>query len=234
MPDLLTPKQLAEYLQLSQRTVYRLLERDRIPAIRVGGQWRFRKSAVDFWLDVHMERLADADLHAITADPERTPDLASLLDPVNALIRVTPGSPQEVVQDFVRQVRFGESVDLDHLIQRILEREALCSTALPDGVALLHTDRWRPRLLKACDVVAVGRLAAPIDFGALDGARTDLLMLLLARDERTHLQVLAKMTRLCRERDVCDMLRRAPTADAVVAGIAAAERRVFAPPQAEP
>ena len=44
MPDLLTTRQLAEYLQLSERSVYRLLERGELPAVRVGGQWRFRKT----------------------------------------------------------------------------------------------------------------------------------------------------------------------------------------------
>jgi excisionase family DNA binding protein len=54
VPDLLTTKQLAEYLQLSERSVYRLLDQGDIPALKVGGQWRFRKSALDEWLDVRV------------------------------------------------------------------------------------------------------------------------------------------------------------------------------------
>ena len=57
MPDLLRPKQLAEYLQLSQRSVCRLLERGDIPGVKVGGQWRFRKTAVDEWLDLSIQCL---------------------------------------------------------------------------------------------------------------------------------------------------------------------------------
>jgi excisionase family DNA binding protein len=47
MPDLLTARQIAEYLQLSQRSIYRLLERGELPATKIGGQWRFRKAAID-------------------------------------------------------------------------------------------------------------------------------------------------------------------------------------------
>jgi PTS system nitrogen regulatory IIA component len=227
MTDLLTPKQLAEYLQLSHRTVYRLLERDRIPAIRVGGQWRFRKASVDYWLDVGMDRLTDTDLHALTEDAPPDSWIVSLLRPANALIQVPADTRDVSVRRFLEQVRFPEPVDIDEAVRCVLEREDLCSTGLADGVALLHTDRSRPRLLRTADMMAVGRLGVPIDFGAMDGTRTDLFVLLLARDERTHLRLLAKMTRLCRESEVCSMLRQAPDAAAVLAGLGTAERRLF-------
>jgi PTS system nitrogen regulatory IIA component len=227
--DLLTPKQLAEYLQLSHRTVYRLLERGSIPAVRVGGQWRFRKASVDYWLDVLMARMSDHDLSAITEDVPSDSWIVSLLARENALIRVRAGTRDESVRHFIEQVRFPEPVDREEVVRRVLEREDLCSTALPDGVALLHTDRARPRVMRTADLVAVGRLGGPIDFGALDGTRTDLFILVLARDERTHLRLLAKMTRLCRESDVCAMLRQSPDADAVMAELGVAVRRLFTP-----
>lgn len=48
--DILTPKQAAEYLQLSRKTVYRIIERGELIAARVGGQYRIRKSHVDLFL----------------------------------------------------------------------------------------------------------------------------------------------------------------------------------------
>jgi len=40
-----------EYLQVNLRTVYRLIKAGKIPAVRVGRQWRFRKRDIDAWLD---------------------------------------------------------------------------------------------------------------------------------------------------------------------------------------
>jgi excisionase family DNA binding protein len=40
-----------EYLQVNLRTVYRLIKAGKIPAVRVGRQWRFRKRDIDSWLD---------------------------------------------------------------------------------------------------------------------------------------------------------------------------------------
>ena len=47
----LTTEEVLEYLQINLRTVYRLIKAGKIPAVRVGRQWRFRKGDIDAWLD---------------------------------------------------------------------------------------------------------------------------------------------------------------------------------------
>ncbi len=46
----LTTDEVLEYLQINLRTVYRLIKAGKIPAVRVGRQWRFRKTDIDAWL----------------------------------------------------------------------------------------------------------------------------------------------------------------------------------------
>ena len=48
--DLMTTKELAEYLQLDRMTIYKLLKSGDIPANRVGHQWRFFRSDIDMWI----------------------------------------------------------------------------------------------------------------------------------------------------------------------------------------
>lgn len=52
----LTTEEVLEYLQVNLRTVYRLIKAGKIPAVRVGRQWRFRKSDIDAWLDSQHSR----------------------------------------------------------------------------------------------------------------------------------------------------------------------------------
>jgi mannitol/fructose-specific phosphotransferase system IIA component (Ntr-type) len=130
----------------------------------------------------------------------------------------------------VTRLSFPEPLDQDLLARRILEREAMCSTALPDGVALLHTPRVQPRVLAAHDFLAVGRLEVPMPFGAIDGSLTDALVLVLARSERTHLLLLAKMARLVREPGFVRRLRTAATATEIVQLIQQSERATFGHP----
>ena len=46
----LTTEEVLDYLQVNLRTVYRLIKAGKIPAVRVGRQWRFRKRDIDIWL----------------------------------------------------------------------------------------------------------------------------------------------------------------------------------------
>jgi excisionase family DNA binding protein len=52
----LTTEEVLEYLQVNLRTVYRLIKAGKIPAIRVGRQWRFRKRDIDAWLETQRPR----------------------------------------------------------------------------------------------------------------------------------------------------------------------------------
>jgi excisionase family DNA binding protein len=47
----LTTEEVLDYLQVNLRTIYRLIKAGKIPAVRVGRQWRFRKHDIDTWLN---------------------------------------------------------------------------------------------------------------------------------------------------------------------------------------
>ena len=64
----LTTEEVLEYLQINLRTVYRLIKAGKIPAIRVGRQWRFRKADLDEWLTSQQ-----ASSTAVTADRTASP-----------------------------------------------------------------------------------------------------------------------------------------------------------------
>ena len=50
MEELITIQQVADYLKVDRFTVYRLVTQKRIPAFKVGGQWRFKQEMIDSWL----------------------------------------------------------------------------------------------------------------------------------------------------------------------------------------
>jgi excisionase family DNA binding protein len=68
----LTTEEVLEYLQVNLRTVYRLIKAGKIPAVRVGRQWRFRKRDIDAWLDAQRPR----GERAAAASAERPPRAA--------------------------------------------------------------------------------------------------------------------------------------------------------------
>jgi excisionase family DNA binding protein len=85
----LTTEEVLEYLQVNLRTVYRLIKAGRIPAVRVGRQWRFRKSDIDAWLDSQRPR-----------GPRPPPSAAKA--PTQA---AAPGRPRILVADDESSIR---------------------------------------------------------------------------------------------------------------------------------
>lgn len=47
---ILTIKQVADYLKVTERTIYRLAAAKKIPAFKVGGTWRFSRNELDLWI----------------------------------------------------------------------------------------------------------------------------------------------------------------------------------------
>jgi excisionase family DNA binding protein len=46
----MTVKEVAEYLRVNQRTVYRLAVDRKMPGFKVGANWRFKRSDIDVWI----------------------------------------------------------------------------------------------------------------------------------------------------------------------------------------
>jgi len=53
--ELMTIEEIADYLRVKKRTVYEWLKKGKIPAIKTVGQWRFKKTQIDNWLEKQQE-----------------------------------------------------------------------------------------------------------------------------------------------------------------------------------
>lgn len=49
--ELITIKDVAEFLQIAEKTIYRMAADGKIPAFKVGGSWRFRRKEIEKWLE---------------------------------------------------------------------------------------------------------------------------------------------------------------------------------------
>ena len=69
----LTTEEVLEYLQVNLRTVYRLIKAGKIPAVRVGRQWRFRRRDIDAWLESQRPRQSRAGAQKPVTPPAGRP-----------------------------------------------------------------------------------------------------------------------------------------------------------------
>src|SRR5262249_7430194 len=110
----------------------------------------------------------------------------------------------------------------------VLEREAIHSTGFENGVAIPHPRNPLPQALGA-SIVAYGRTLSGIPFGAPKRSLTDIYFLVLCRDSRAHLSVLARLGRLLQVPGILEELRSAPNSAASYAIICAADASLGAP-----
>ena len=54
MDEIMTIKELADYIKMNTRTVYKLANDLKIPAVKLSNQWRFKKETIDEWLEAQM------------------------------------------------------------------------------------------------------------------------------------------------------------------------------------
>ena len=52
--EILTLKEVAQYLKLAEKTAYRLAAEGKLPGFKVGGSWRFRRGDVETWISEQM------------------------------------------------------------------------------------------------------------------------------------------------------------------------------------
>jgi PTS system nitrogen regulatory IIA component len=118
--------------------------------------------------------------------------------------------------------RSWQVYDPEAILQAVQAREEMQSTALPGGVAIPHPRRPLPNALGE-SVIAFGRTLTPIPFGGERGGLCDLFFLVCCRDDRTHLRVLARLSRLFLQPGFLDQLREAESPEGALQVIAEAE-----------
>lgn len=136
---------------------------------------------------------------------------------------LSAGNKRQLLNQLAQIAAARLSFDPSTIADAIAERERLGSTGFGAGVAIPHG-----KLDKLDRVYALAaRLAAPIDYKAVDGQKVDLVFLLLSPSDAgaEHLKALAAVSRLVRHGGVVEKLRGARTRDAMAAVLIGAEER---------
>lgn len=55
----MTVRDVAQYLKVDEKTVYRLAQRGELPGFKVAGTWRFKREDIDAWIEEQKERAAE-------------------------------------------------------------------------------------------------------------------------------------------------------------------------------
>lgn len=218
-------KRLSEYLTVSEKTIYRMLEKNSLPAIRIGGQWRFRKRDIDEWIDNQVKK-ADLGDRQVLADlgPSEIA-MTPLLEPDNIWLNVPASSKEEVLKWMVTQAKLEEGIDRSALTESILQREKMCSTALVSRAAFPHLDD--PAKFKfSRKRVLLAILQQSLSWQDPHGHQPRVVAMILARRVQGYLLTISRAIKLFSNPDFIDHLIQCNSRDGVIAFIRQAEDRL--------
>jgi len=204
---ILTIEEVANYLRVSDRTVYDWAQRGEIPAGKIGTVWRFKKSEVEKWVNERLSSSAGRKKDDIV-------QVKNILAP-NRVIFISQTSRHDALVELATALSSAPQVKRsDELVSEILKREELMSTAIGRGIAIPHV-----RLSSVTDLVmAVGVCKTPVtDFQPIDDIPVSLLFMIAAayNQHSYYLQTLSYFSAKLKKKELRDSLLNAQTTDEV-------------------
>lgn len=153
-------------------------------------------------------------------------NLTDILSPETIVVGMPPAEKTEIIRQLVGVLhKAGKIRDFEKALKAILDREAVMSTGVGEGVAIPHgKSEAAPSI-----VAALGITSEPIDFDAIDRNPVQLIWLLIGPPGQTgpHLKALSRISRLMHRSDFRDRLIAAPDSQAVLQEIEKQEQNLF-------
>jgi PTS system nitrogen regulatory IIA component len=220
--------QLATFLGRDARELGKLANRGHLPGKKVGGEWRFATAEIQSWVESEMPGWTEKELQGIdrTSAAGFTPVIASLISVECIDLTFAARTKKSAIRALVNLAdNSGRLWDTDAIRAAVERREQQGTTAWPGGFATPHPHRRLPKA-QGESVIAFARSPGGIAFGAGHGGMTDLFFLVCCTDNRQHLRVLSRLSRMLRRDGLADELRSAQTPANVLRLLEAGEREL--------
>jgi PTS system nitrogen regulatory IIA component len=142
-------------------------------------------------------------------------EIADLVTPRSVIAQLRVTNKKQALQELAKRAAATTGADERTIYDVLVERERLGTTGIGNGIAIPH---GKLRALSRLYGI-FARLERPIPFEAIDEQPVDLMFVLLAPEDAgaDHLKALARISRLLRDRAMCEKLRGTDNADALYA-----------------
>jgi PTS system nitrogen regulatory IIA component len=188
----LTVKDVAGLLNVSEKTVYRWIEEQKLPGYRMSGQYRFNRAELLEWATANRISVSPRIFEEPESGSAPLPELSDALATGGVFYRLTGKDKPAVLRSVVEVLRLPDEVDRKFLLQVLLAREALESTAIGDGIAIPHVRN--PIVLHVPQpTMTLCFLEKPVDFGALDSKPVHTLFTFISPTVKAHLHLLSRL-----------------------------------------
>lgn len=221
----LSVKDAARLLSVSEKTIYRWIKQDIVPAYKVHESYRFNRAELLEWATSRRMGISPEMFAEPEAESLPLPTLSEALEAGGVFYRIEGRTRDEALADVVAHLRLPEEVDRDHLRRVLIAREELASTGIGDGIALPHPRN--PVLLHVTrPTVTLCFMENPIDFRSLDKRPVQILFTLISPTLRLHLHLLSLLGFLLKDPDFRRALENQESRETIFTVLRKAEERL--------
>jgi nitrogen PTS system EIIA component len=218
----LSVKNAANLLNVSEKTIYRWIKQQVIPAYRVNEQYRFNRAELLEWATSRRIQISPEIFSEGESSKAPLPSLSEALKAGGVAYRVGGNDKSSVLRAVVEVLNLPKEVDREFLYQVLLAREMLGSTGIGDGIAIPHVRN--PVILHVeSPTVTLCFLENPIDFRAIDGQPVSTLLTLISPTVRAHLHLLSRLSYVLRNQDFKKALKAQASRDELMNALMCAE-----------
>jgi len=218
--EMMTLSEVAEYLELAPRTVLRMAQRGEIPAAKVASQWRFMRSLVRDWLVGQMQAFPPAEAKGDVRSEQSLLPLGEVLRPELMTFDIKPGPKESILRRLsVPLLETGFAKDTSRLLNSLLERERMMTTAVGHGIAIPHPRRAITGMFSE-PAIALGICPEGTDFRAIDDQLVHVFFLICATRDEIHLRLMANVSWVARQEGTIARLRQASSPQEVASIVA--------------
>ena len=223
----LSVRDVAKHLNVSEKTIYRMIKDEMIPCFRVGGQWRFDRREINSWIEDTRQFFYGAATGKTPMADEESISVTEFLRRGGVYYAVPGDSKETSILSCLELIKTAiPQVDTERFFDAIMDREKLCPTSVGHGIAFPHLRLFR-EFTAPDSSIALCFLEKPISFGALDNEDVDTLFFIFPKSERRFLRIQAKLLRLLKDEEVLSTVKKVPPADLLFEVFSRKEAEIF-------
>ncbi len=207
-------RETAKLLEVSEKTIYRWIAKDRMPTHRVNDQYRFNRAEILEWAT--SQRIPISPKILEESDDGPLPSLAQALKAGGIHYRLGGTDKATVLRCVVDVMPLPQEVDRDFLYQVLLARESVGSTGIGEGIAIPHVRN--PVVLHIPQpMVSLCFLDNAIDFKAIDDKPVHTLFAIVSPTIKAHLSLLGRLAYGLRQSRFADSVRSRASREEIMA-----------------
>lgn len=223
----LSVRDSARLLKVSEKTIYRWVKLGKLPAYRVNEQYRFHRAELLEWATSQRINVS-AEIFAEPENGAATGGLGDALRAGGIHYRIGGSDTPSVLRAVVDVMPLPQEVDRQFLLQVLLARESMGSTALGDGIAVPHVRN--PIVMHIPQpMITLCFLESPIDFGAIDGKPVHTLFTIVSPTIKAHLALLSRLAFALRQPQFTGIIGGPGSREAILAACEAIDTTVTRP-----